>query len=433
MSTGTVAVILAAGKGTRMKSSRAKALFPLCGKPLIHYPIRAARQTGIDRVVLVVGHQAEMVMAAAEGEGVSFAVQEPQLGTGHALLCAEDALRGFTGTVFVHCVDVPLLPAELLAEMLETHRREGNAVTVLTTVLPDAGKYGRIIRGEDGRVLRITEARDATPEERLIREINAGSYCFEAPLVFELLHQITPDNDQKEYYLTDVLALANARGARVGAVIAADPGQVEGINDRAQLAEMEARLRAQICRRHLLNGVSIIDPATTYIEDDVVIGQDTVIHPSTMLHGATRIGEGCVVGPFSQLFDMTLEDGTAVISSYVERSVLRSGAKVGPYSRLRAGCDIGPGSVIGNYSELKNTRVGTNSHVHHVGYLGDTTVGDGVNIGAGTITCNYDGARKHPTVIGHDAFIGSGNLIVAPVTIGEHARVVKDREMPEEK
>jgi bifunctional UDP-N-acetylglucosamine pyrophosphorylase/glucosamine-1-phosphate N-acetyltransferase len=454
MSLDTVAVILAAGKGTRMKSSKAKALFPLNGKPLAFYPIRAARQAGFARVVLVVGHQAEAVQAAV-GDGVEYARQSPQLGTGHAVLCAEDALRGFAGTVFVHCVDVPLLPADIIEELLATHRREGNAVTVLTTMLPDAGKYGRIIRADDDRVLRITEARDATPEELRIREINAGSYCFAAPLLFELLHEITPDNDQKEYYLTDVIARANARGARVGAVIAADPGLVEGINDRAQLAEAEARHRAAINRRHLLNGVSLIDPATTYIEDDVVIGQDTIIHPGSILRGATVIGANCVVGPYSQLHDMTLEDDTTVISSYVEESILRAGVKVGPYARLRGGCDIGPGSRVGNFSELKNTRVGTNSHVHHVGYLGDTTVGDDVNIGAGTITCNYDGVRKHPTAIGDAAFIGSGNLLVAPVAIGEGAltgagavvthdvpagkvafgvpaRVVKDREMPEE-
>jgi bifunctional UDP-N-acetylglucosamine pyrophosphorylase/glucosamine-1-phosphate N-acetyltransferase len=419
----TVAVILAAGKGTRMKSAYAKALFPLCGKALAFYPIRAAREAGIARVVLVVGHQAEAVKAATAAEGVAYALQEPQNGTGHALQCAEEALRGFTGTIFVHCVDVPLLPADLISRLLATHRREGNAVTVLTTVLPDAGNYGRILRdpADTTRVLRIVEAKDASDEERDVREINGGSYCFEAPLVFELLREVKPNNAQKEIYLTDVIALANARGARVGAVVSPDPGLVEGINDRVQLAETEARLRAAIRRRHMQNGVTLLDPASTFIDDEVVIGQDTTIHPFTIITGKTTIGQRCEIGPSSTLIDMTLEDEVTVLSSRCEGSLLRTGSEVGPFSRLRGGCEICTGAKIGNYSELKKTRVGANSQVHHVGYLGDTTVGEGVNIGAGTITCNYDGKQKHATVIGDGAFIGSGNLLVAPVTIGEDA------------
>ncbi|MHB9023248.1 MAG: bifunctional UDP-N-acetylglucosamine diphosphorylase/glucosamine-1-phosphate N-acetyltransferase GlmU [Armatimonadota bacterium] len=416
----TVAVILAAGKGTRMKSTRAKALFPLCGLPLAAYPIRAAREAGFARVVLVVGHQAEEVRRAV-GDGVEYALQEPQQGTGHALMCAEEALRGFTGTVFVHCVDAPLLPASLITELHRHHREAGNAATILTTVLDDAGNYGRIVRTPDGHVARIVERRDASPEEIAIQEINSGTFCFEAPLIFEALHEITPDNDQKEYYLTDVIERLIARGQPVGAVIAQDPAMVAGINNRMQLAEAEAHLREQIRHRHMLNGVTLLDPASTFIDENVEIGPDTTIHPSVMIYAGTRIGANCVIGPFSQLYGATIEDEVEVLSSWVEDSIIRRGAKVGPFSRVRAGCEIASGAQIGNFSELKKTKVGKGSRVHHVGYLGDTTLGEDVNIGAGTITCNYDGKHKHPTKIGDHAFIGSGNLLVAPVEVGENA------------
>jgi len=416
----TVAVILAAGKGTRMKSNRVKALFPLCGKPLAAYPIRAAREAGIARVVLVVGHQAEAVKETI-GDSVEYALQEPQQGTGHAVMCAEAVLRDFTGTMFVHVVDAPLLPAEMIRTLVQTHRESGNAATLLTFRPADPAHYGRIVRNADGSVARIVEYRDATPEIRAIDEVNSGTYCFEAPLIFEVLHEITPDNDQGEYYLTDVVERLIARGRRVGAVTAPDERMTAGINDRVQLAEAEANLRDEIRRRHLLNGVTLLDPASTFIDEDVEIGQDTTIHPFSLIYGTTKIGADCVIGPSCQLFDATIEDNCEVISSRVEKSVIRSTAKVGPFSRLRPGCDIGSGVIIGNYSELKNTRVGENSGVHHVGYLGDTTVGEGVNIGAGTITCNFDGKKKHPTKIGDRAFIGSGNLLVAPVEIGNDA------------
>jgi len=416
----TVAVILAAGKGTRMKSNRVKALFPLCGRPLAAYPIRAAREAGLERVVLVVGHQADAVREAIGG-GVEYALQEPQQGTGHAVMCAEEALRGFTGTMFVHVVDAPLLPAEMIRELIQAHRESGNAATLLTFRPADPARYGRIVRNADGSVARIVEYCDAAPEIRAIGEVNSGTYCFEAPLVFAVLRGITPDNDQGEYYLTDVIERLIARGERVGAVAAPDERMAAGINDRVQLAEAEANLRQDIRRRHMLNGVTLLDPASTFIDEDVEIGPDTVIHPFTLIYGNTKIGGDCVIGPSSRLLDMVIEENVEVISSWVEKSTIRAGARVGPFSRLRPGCDIGPGVIIGNYSELKNTRVGADSDVHHVCYLGDATVGEGVNIGAGAITCNFDGKKKHPTKIGDHAFIGSGNLLVAPVEIGENA------------
>jgi bifunctional UDP-N-acetylglucosamine pyrophosphorylase / glucosamine-1-phosphate N-acetyltransferase len=414
------AVLLAAGKGTRMKSRHAKALFPLCGLPLAAYPVRAARAAGIARVVLVVGHQADAVRAAV-GADVAYARQQPQLGTGHALMAAEEALRDFTGTVFVHCVDVPLLPADVITELLTVHRLSGAAATVLTAESADPGQYGRVVRGPAGNVERIVEARDASPAELDLREINAGTYCFEAPLIFAALKELRADNDQQEYYLTDVLEVLIAHGGTVGALAAPDAALVAGINDRVQLAEAEARLRQEIRVRHMRAGVTLLDPPSIFIDEDVEIGQDTTIHPFTLIGAGTRIGADCVIGPSSQLYAAQIEDGVEVCSSRVERSTLRRGAKVGPFSRLRANCEVGPGAEVGNYSEMKNTRVGARSKVHHLGYLGDTTLGEGVNIGAGTITCNYDGAKKHPTTIGDRAFIGSGTLIVAPIAIGEHA------------
>lgn len=416
----TVAVILAAGKGTRMKSARAKALFPLCGKSLAYFAIRTMRQAGIERVMLVVGHQADQVRDAV-GDGVEYALQQPQLGTGHALMCAEEALRGFTGTIFVHAVDVPLLPAALVEAMLREHRDSGNAATMLTACVAEPGSYGRVIRTETGSVARIVEARDATPAELSVNEINSAIYCFDAPLIFEVLHEITPDNDQNEYYLTDVIERIIARGKKVGAVIAQKESMVAGINDRVQLAEAEACLRQEIRLAHMRNGVTMLDPPSTFIDEEVTIGRDTTIYPFTIITAGTQIGENCEIGPASQLLSATIEDGATVISSRIESSVVRAGAKVGPFSRMRANCDIGPGAEVGNYSELKNTRVGARSKVHHLGYLGDATLGEGVNIGAGTITCNYDGKKKHPTKIGDRVFIGSGTLIVAPIEVGDHA------------
>lgn len=422
MTRDTAAVILAAGKGTRMKSQMAKALFHICGKTLARHTIDTVRDAGIADVVLVIGHQRDEVRAAT-GDDVRYAVQDPQHGTGHALQCAEEALRGFTGTVLVHCVDVPLLPAEILTQLLRRHHDDGNAATVLTAVQDDAGNYGRIVRdATSGAVLRIVEARDASDAERALGEFNAGTYCFEAPVIFEVLRDLTPNNAQGELYLTDAIAKLRERGLRVGAEIAPTPEMVAGINNRLQLAEAETHMRQRIREHLLLNvGVTLVDPATTYIDADVEVGQDTIIHPGAILSAGTRVGQRCVIGPYTRLVNAVLEDDVTVDSSLIEHSTLRQGAKVGPLAHLRANCDIGPGAEVGNFGELKNTRLGAKSKAHHVGYLGDTTVGEKVNIGAGTITCNYDGARKHATAIGDGVFIGSGSLLVAPVTVGDRA------------
>lgn len=416
----TVAVILAAGKGTRMKSSQAKALFTIAGKPLPFYPIRSMREAGIARNILVIGYQAEQVRAAV-GEETEYALQIEQLGTGHALMCTEEQLRGFSGTIFVHCVDVPLLPAQVISDMLEEHQAHGHAATMLTAMAADPGNYGRVIRTPDGAVTRIVEARDATHAELQIKEVNAATYCFQAPLIFEILHKLTPDNDQGEYYLTDVIERLIDRGETIGSVLAAKESMVAGINDRVQLAEAEKMLREEIRCQHMLNGVTMIDPASTFIDEDVTIGRDTTIYPFTIIGANSIIGKNCLIGPSSQLYAAQIDDNVEIISSRIESSRVRSGAKIGPFSRLRPGCDIGEGAEVGNFSELKQSTVGPGSKVHHLGYLGNTTLGEKVNIGAGTITCNYDGKKKHATEIGNHAFIGSNTLIVAPITIGDNA------------
>ena len=334
-------------------------------------------------------------------------------------------------------VDVPLLPASLVTEMMHIHQKNKNAATILTTRIANAGNYGRVIRSVSGNVARIVEARDANTEELKIKEINTATYCFEAPLIFKVLQEITPDNDQHEYYLTDVIERLIARGKKVGAVVAPREEMVAGINDRVQLAEAEAMLRDEIRKMHMRNGVTLLDPASTFIDEDVQIGYDTTIHPFTIITAGTTIGENCLIGPSTQLYEATIENNVEVISSRIEKSIVRKGAKVGPFSRLRANCDIAPGAEIGNFAELKNTRVGPNCKVHHMGYLGDSTLGEDVNIGADTITCNYDGNRKHSTTIGNKAFIGSGTLIVAPITIGDKALTgagsVVTKDIPEGK
>lgn len=416
----TVAVILAAGKGTRMNSSRAKALFTVAGKPLPFYPLRAMNEAGIVRTILVVGYQAEQVRAEV-GEITEYVLQCEQLGTGHALRSTEDVLQGFTGTIFVHCVDVPLLPAAIITKMLAEHHAHGHAATMLTARAADPGNYGRVVRTPEGAIARIVEARDATPAELKINEINAATYCFKAPLIFELLHELNTDNDQGEYYLTDVIERLVDRGETIGSVAVENEAMVAGINDRIQLADTEKILREEIRRRHMLNGVTIIDPASTFIDEEVMIGRDTIIYPFTIIGAKSTIGENCNIGPSSQLYQAEIANNVEVISSRIESSRVRAGAKIGPFSRLRPGCDIGEGAEVGNFSELKQSIVGANSKVHHLGYLGNTTLGANVNIGAGTITCNYDGKNKHATEIGDHAFIGSNSLIVAPITIGENA------------
>jgi len=418
---GVAAVILAAGKGTRMKSGRAKVLHELAGYPMVHYPLVAARAVGAEPLVLVVGHQGDEVRGALEERGVSFVVQEEQLGTGHALLCAADALQGFHGDLLLLCGDVPLIRGETLERLLAYHREQGAAVTVLTATLEDASGYGRIVRSGDD-LAAIVEEKDATPEQKAIREINTGLYVFSAPYVFEALQHVGCDNAQGEYYLTDVVAAARGAGHRVRALVVEDVVETLGINDRVQLAEAAAVLRQRINRRHMLAGVTLPDPLATYIEAEVVIGADSLVHPGAHLQGRTVIGAGCIVEPGVLARDCIVADGVHLkAGSVLEGAEVGPGCAIGPMAHLRPGTVLAGDNKIGNFVETKKVHLDTGSQASHLTYLGDAEVGKDVNFGCGTITCNYDGRDKHVTVVEDDVFVGSDVQLVAPVRIGRNA------------
>lgn len=417
MPSQAAAIVLAAGKGTRMKSDLPKVLHQVCGLPMVEHVVRALRGAGVERVVVVVGHGGEAVQAAL-GNAVEYAWQHEQLGTGHAVRCAAATLEGFDGPVVVASGDTPLVDAPTMASLLKAHGE--NAVTVATSMLDDPTGYGRIVRDADGRPCRIVEQKDATDEQRRIREVNSGLYAFDGPTLFRLLPRLRDDNAQREYYLTDLVAMAAVDGLTVAAQLA-DPILLAGVNDRWQLADVESSLRRSILRRHALNGVTLRDPATTYVEADVQIGPDVTIEPGCHLLGLTTVGAGARLGPNTVLRDAQIGDGAKVQLSVVEASAVGEGSKVGPFAHLRGGSGVGPYGRIGNFVELKNTELGERVAAAHLTYLGDATVGARTNVGAGTITCNYDGFAKHRTTIGADVFVGSQSTIVAPIVIGDGA------------
>jgi bifunctional UDP-N-acetylglucosamine pyrophosphorylase/glucosamine-1-phosphate N-acetyltransferase len=421
MSSNLVAIVLAAGKGTRMKSRLPKAAHPVCGKPMARYPVDAARAVGAQRVVVVVGHEADAVRAAV-GDDVDYALQAEQRGTGHAVMQAERALRE-ADDVLVLNGDLTLVTSQELCALLERHRETGAAATLLTAVLDDPASYGRIVRWPDGSVERLVERRDATPEEVAIQEINVGLYCFRARELQDSLTRLQPNNDQGEYYLTDVIGLMVADGGRVEAVVTPDPQCALGINDRVDLAVAAKIQRQRILRRLMLSGVTIIDPATTYVDETVVIGQDTTLHPMTTLQGRTVIGADCQIGPSARLIDATLADRVSVHSSVVAGSSIGDGSRIGPFANVRPGCTLGREVKVGDFVELKNSVLEDRVSAGHLTYLGDADVAERTNIGAGTITCNYDGRKKYRTVIGKKAFIGTHATLVAPVTVGDGAYV----------
>jgi len=417
---GLTTVILAAGEGKRMRSRTPKVLHELCGRPLISYPLRLA-QTLADRVVIVVGPNAEGVRSAA-GDGVTIVEQRERLGTGHAVLQTREACPD-KGALLVLAADMPLLLLETIERLVEHHRASGAAATVLTAVVERPHGYGRVLR-QGGRVKRIVEDRDATDDQKKISEINTSVYCFDARRLWPALAEVKPDNDQGELYLTDVVGVLARAGAKVEAVTVADPVEAMGINDRKQLAALAAIQRRRILDRLMVEGVTVHDPASTYIDDTVTIGPDSVVHPQTVITGATTIGSECVIGAGSHVSDSRLADRVSLMPySIIEAAVIEEDATLGPFCHVRPGCVIGAGAEIGNYAELKNSRVGRKTKMHHVSYLGDATVGDDVNVGAGMITANYDGFRKHPTVIGDGAFVGTNSSLVAPLTVGPGAYV----------
>jgi bifunctional UDP-N-acetylglucosamine pyrophosphorylase/glucosamine-1-phosphate N-acetyltransferase len=417
-----VGVVLAAGKGTRMKSRLPKVAHALCGKPLARFAVDLCRETGCEHVIAVVGYGADAVINAV-GEDVDYVVQEPQLGTGHAVQQAAPLLDGFTGTVLIINGDVPLMTAETLSGLLARHHESGAAATLLTAVLDDPASYGRIVRGNDGGVRKIVERKDAAAEILGIREVNAGVYCFAAPLLLRAVFELDRNNEQGEYYLTDVIGRLAAEGRRVEACVTDDPHVMQGVNDRAELAQAAAVLRERINRRWMLAGVTLIDPVTTYIDAAVEIGPDTILHPNTYLLGKTRLGEGCEIGTGTVLRDCTLGDGVTVLHSTVAEAVIGDGSRIGPYAHMRPGCRLGRGVKVGDFVELKNVEAGDHASMAHLAYVGDAEVGERANIGAGAITCNYDGRRKSRTRIGAGAFVGSNTTLIAPVEVGDGAYI----------
>jgi bifunctional UDP-N-acetylglucosamine pyrophosphorylase/glucosamine-1-phosphate N-acetyltransferase len=416
-------IILAAGEGTRMKSRTPKVLHALCGRSLIGHAVAAARDLDPERLVVVTGHGRDLVGAevARLAPDVDVVVQEQQLGTGHAVRMVIEALGAIPGVVVVTYGDMPLLRSQTLQELASVHRAEANAVTVLSARVPDPSGYGRIVRDEAGALARIVEHADATPAERAIDEINSGCYAFDGALLADAIKRVATDNAQGQEYLTDVIAILRADAHRIGGVIAADPAEIEGVNDRVQLAAARRVLNDRLLRWHMLNGVTIIDPASTWVDVTVTIGQDAEIRPNTQLEGATAIGEGARVGPNCLLADTTVGPDAELVNIVSRQASVGARATLGPNVYLRPQAVIGEGAHVGCHVEVKKSTVGPGAKVPHLTYVGDATIGAGANIGAGTIFANYDGQNKWPTTIGEHAFVGSNTVLVAPVTVHDGA------------
>jgi bifunctional UDP-N-acetylglucosamine pyrophosphorylase/glucosamine-1-phosphate N-acetyltransferase len=417
----TTAILLAAGQGTRMKSSLPKVLHPIAGKPMIWHALRAARRAAEEQPVVVVGHGAEKVTEYL-GDSARTVLQEPQLGTGHAVMQAESLLKGKTDLVVVCYADMPLLRGETLRQLVEAQKKNKSPISLLTVVADDPRGFGRIIRREDGSVAAIVEEYAATPEQLQVRELNVGCYCFDADWLWNALPRI-PKNPQKgEYYLTDVIELAARDGLPVQAIVMDDFEETIGINTRVHLAEAETVMRSRINREHMLNGVTMVDPASTYIEAEVKIGRDTVLMPNTYLHGNTEIGEGNLIGPSAVIRDSKIGNRCKLLASVMEGATLEDDVDMGPFARLRKGAHLGNHVHMGNFGEVKDSYLAEGVKMGHFSYIGNAQIGANTNIGAGTITCNYDGERKHNTEIGEDVFIGSDTMLVAPLKVGDGAR-----------
>lgn len=418
-----MAIILAAGKGKRMKSKLYKVLHPVCGKPMVGHVLDAVQQVQCERSVVIVGHGAEAVQAYL-GDRAEYALQSEQLGTGHAIQQAESLLGTEQGTTIIICGDTPLVTPETLENIIANHESQGAAVTILTASMTDPTGYGRIIRGADGSVQKIVEQKEGTPEELAVQEINTGTYCFDNSKLFQALSQITNDNAQQEYYLTDCIKILREQGEMVAAYETFDLAESIGVNDRLALSEAEGFMRARLAKKHMLNGVTIIDPSATYIGADVAIGSDTVLYPGTILNGHTVIGEDCIIGPNTEIADSTIGHGSTVRQSILSEAEVGAEGNIGPFAYLRPGTKLSDQVKVGDFVELKNVTVGQGSKIPHLSYVGDAVVGSGVNIGCGAITANYDGLNKAITEIGDNVFIGSNSNLIAPVRVGDGAYVV---------
>ncbi|WP_405098243.1 bifunctional UDP-N-acetylglucosamine diphosphorylase/glucosamine-1-phosphate N-acetyltransferase GlmU [Oceanobacillus sp. FSL H7-0719] len=416
------AVILAAGQGTRMKSKLYKVLHPVVGKPMVQHVINNLNAVNLDKLITIVGFGAEKVKEEI-GDKSQFVIQEKQLGTGHAVLQAEELLKDAEGTTIVACGDTPLITGETFVKLFEHHEQSRASATILTANTPDPAGYGRVIRNAKNEVERIVEHKDATDEERLVNEINTGTYCFNNHELFTALQNITNDNAQGEYYLPDVIEVLRNESKKISAFVAADFEETLGINDRVALAQAERIMKKRLNEQHMRNGVAIIDPDQTYIGPDVIIEQDVTIYPGTIIKGKTTIKTDAIIGPNSELADCHIGEGTAVKQSVIHNSTVGSHVNIGPFAHIRPESVIGDHAKLGNFVEVKKTTLGDNSKVSHLSYIGDAEVGSNVNVGCGTITVNYDGKKKHLTTIEDNAFIGCNSNLIAPVTIGKGSYV----------
>ncbi len=421
--TPVAAVILAAGKSTRMKSSVAKPLHKICGDTMASFVIRACREAGVERIVMVVGHQSEAVINALTGDGIEFAVQHQQKGTANAVQAAEALLGDWAGDIITLAADTPLLTALSVRSLLDLRHSTTAPMAMLTARLDNPTGYGRVIRNTDGTVNRIVEETDATPVERQCTECNPSLYAFHGKDLWAALKLIGNSNAKGEYYLTDLVEIFSSSGKPVVAQPVADVEEVLGVNSQQDLAAAGAVMRKRILNRLMAGGAVVVDPTNTFVEIDVEVGQDTTIEPFCMLLRGTHIGERCTIGPYTRIEQSTLGCDVRAIASWISYSTLDDSVKIGPYSQLRPGSHLSSGVRIGNFVEVKNSTLGPGAQAAHLSYLGDAHIGAAVNIGAGTITCNYDGFLKHETVIGENAFIGSNSTLIAPVTIGSGAYV----------
>ena len=418
-------VVLAAGKGTRMKSRLYKVLHQVCGKTMVEHVVEAAQAIKPDKIVTVVGNGAEEVKKVLAGKS-EFALQEKQLGTGDAVLTAKDQLAGEKGATLVITGDTPLFTSETFQKLFDYHQNKGNAATVLTAQAPNPYGYGRIIRDDQDNVLRIVEQKDGSPEDLKVKEINTGVFCFDNQLLFEALTHVDNQNAQGEYYLTDVLEILRNEGQRIGAYRMRDFSESIGVNDRIALAQATKIMQQRINEKHMANGVTFIDPATAYIDADVKIDCDTVIEGNVVIKGKSVIGRNCLITSGSRIVDSQIGDCVTVTSSTIEDSQMDEQTDIGPNSHLRPGSIIRKHAHIGNFVEVKNAEIGENSKVGHLTYVGDATLGKDINVGCGTIFANYDGVKKDHINVGDHAFIGSGATLVAPVNIADHAFVAAD-------
>lgn len=424
-------IVLAAGQGKRMKSKLYKVLHKVCGKPMVGHVVSVLEKLNTSRNVVIAGHGAEAVQAYL-GDRVEYALQKEQLGTGHAVLQARELLEQEDGLTIVICGDTPLITEESLRGMIQLHEQSGAAAVIMTAELEQPTGYGRIIRGEEGFVSRIVEEKDCTAEERLVKETNTGTYCFDNRKLFAALAKVTNQNAQQEYYLTDVIGILRSEGEKVEGYRLEDTAESIGVNDRLALSQAEKAMRERINRSHMIGGVTLIDPASAYIEADVTIGSDTIIYPGTVLKGNTTIGEQCVIGPNTDITDSKVSDNVTIRQSVLQGAEVGDGSTIGPFAYLRPGASLGENVKIGDFVEIKNAKLGDDVKVSHLSYVGDAVVGRNVNFGCGAITVNYDGFNKQLTEVEDDAFIGSNVNLIAPVKVGKGAYVVAGSTITQE-